>query len=113
MGDQPEQKPAQNAAVEQSKAQAEPPKKGKELEIDGYKFFVDTDLLDDVEAFELIDQIENEKKVVKIVPLLKFLVGDEGYEDMKAHYIKTEGRFRISKLSEVYQVIVDDFDPKG
>lgn len=85
---------------------------GKELEIDGYKFTVDTDLLDDVEAFELIDSIENKKQVTAIVPLLKFLIGAKGYEDMKAHYVKTEGRFRVTKLSKVYELIIENFDPK-
>lgn len=84
----------------------------KNLEIDGYKFTVDTDLLDDVEAFELIDRIENKKQVVAIVPLLKFIIGDKGYDDMKAHFTETEGKFRVTKLSKVYQVIIENFDPK-
>lgn len=84
----------------------------KELELDGYKFTVDTDLIDDVEAFELIDRIENKQQVAAIVPLLKYLIGKDGYEQMKEHYVKTTGRFRASKLSEVYQVIVAGFDPK-
>ena len=85
---------------------------GKELEIDGYKFRVDTDLLDDVEAFELIDRIENKQQVAAIVPLLTFLIGDEGYQEMKTHFVKTQGRFRVTKLSEVYKVIIENFDPK-
>lgn len=85
----------------------------KELEIDGYKFTVDTDLLDDVEAFKLIDRIENQKQVTAIVPLLTFLIGNEGYEKMEQHYIKTEGKFRVTKLSKVYSVIIEAFDPKA
>lgn len=85
----------------------------KELDLDGYKFTVDTDLLDDVEAFEHIDRIENKNQVAAIVPLLKFLIGEQGYEDMKAHFVKTEGRFRVTKLSKVYQVIIENFNPKG
>lgn len=84
----------------------------KELEIDGYKFTVDTDLLDDVDAFELIDRIENKGQTAAIVPLLKFLIGEQGYEAMKAHYVKTEGRFRATKLAKVYEVILKNFDPK-
>lgn len=87
--------------------------KGNELEIDGYKFRVDTDLLDDVEAFEIIDRIENKNEVTAVVPLLKFLIGEKGYDDMKAYFVKKEGKFRVTKLSQVYQVIVADFDPKG
>ncbi len=84
----------------------------KELVFEGYEFKVDTDLLDDVEAFELIDRIENKGQVAAIVPLLKFLIGVEGYEAMKAHFVKTEGKFRVTKLSKVYQVIIENFDPK-
>lgn len=84
----------------------------KKLKIDDYEFTVDTDLLDDVEAFELIDRIENKKQVVAIVPLLKFIIGEQGYEDMKAHFTKTEGKFRVTKLSKVYEIIVENFDPK-
>lgn len=85
----------------------------KELIIDDYKFTVDTDLLDDVEAFEHIDRIENKGQVAAIVPLLHFIIGKEGYDAMKAHFVKTEGRFRVTKLSKVYQVIIENFNPKG
>lgn len=85
----------------------------KELELDGYKFTVNTDLLDDVEAFEHIDRIENKGQVAAIVPLLHFLIGKDGYEAMKAHYVQTEGRFRVTKLSKIYQIIIENFNPKG
>jgi hypothetical protein len=95
----------------------------KQIELDGYTFTVDTDLLDDVEAFEYIDRIENKGQVAGIVPLLKFLIGDKGYTDMKAHFAKLDaeahkdipdykGRFRISKLNNVYTAIIEKFDPK-
>lgn len=96
----------------------------KELELDGVKFTVNTDLLDDVEAFEHIDRIENKGQVAAIVPLLTFLIGEEGYNKMKAEFAAKDaeehkdeegykGRFRVSKLSKVYEVIVANFDPKG
>lgn len=96
----------------------------KELELDGIKFTVNTDLLDDVEAFEHIDRIENKGQVAAIVPLIKFLIGDEGYNKLKADFSAADakehegekdykGRFRVSKLSKIYEVIVDKFDPKG
>ena len=100
----------------------------KEIELDGYKFTVDTDMLDDVDAFEIIDRIENKGQVVAVVPLLTFLIGSKGYNDMKAHFAAEDkkeyiaahpeatdykGKFRVSKLSEVYQKIIENFDPKG
>lgn len=96
----------------------------KELELDGIKFTVNTDLLDDVEAFEHIDRIENKGQVAAIVPLLKFLIGEEGYDKLKADFTAKDaeehkdedgykGRFRVSKLSKVYEVIIENFNPKG
>lgn len=96
----------------------------KEIDVDGYKFMVDTDLLDDVETFELIDRIENKNQIAAIVPLLEFIIGAEAYQQMKAHFTKLDaeahkdqadykGRFRLSKLQQVYLAIVEKFDPKG
>lgn len=85
----------------------------KQLEFEGYKFTVDTDLIDDVEAFEIIDRIENKGQSAAIVPLLKFLIGAQGYEEMKAYFVQRDGRFRVTKLMQIYQVIVSNYDPKG
>jgi len=84
----------------------------KELEFEGYKFTVDTDLIDDVEALEIIDRIENKGQIAAVVPFLSFLIGKDGYEQMKAHFVKTEGKFRATKLAEVYKIIINNFDPK-
>lgn len=95
----------------------------KELELDGVKFKVDTDLLDDVDAFALINKIENQNQVTAIVPLMHFLVGEEEFERIRAEFINldaeahkdTEGykaRMRIGKLGELYQTIIKNFDPK-
>ncbi len=100
----------------------------KELEVDGYKFTADMDLIDDVEAFEIIDRIENKGQVAAIVPLLEFLIGKPEYVKMKAAFTEMDaaahakehpedkdyhGRFRVSKLNEVYAAIIAKYDPKG
>lgn len=96
----------------------------KELEIEGYKFKVDTDLLDDVEAFALINKIENDNQITAVVPLMEFLVGKEGFDGLKEHFKKIDAeehkeepnykpRLRIAKLGEIYKVIIANFDPKG
>lgn len=84
----------------------------KELDFEGFKFSVDTDLLDDVEAFEILDRIENKGQVAAIAPLLTFLIGESAYKAMKAHFVKTEGRFRFSKLTKAYELILENIDPK-
>lgn len=111
-------------ADENQKAKTDATANGvKNLEIEGYKFTVDTDLLDDVEAFEYIDRIENKGQTAGIVPLIQFLITEEGYEKMKAHFVTQDaeahkdtpdykGRFRVSQLVKVYEVIIANFDPK-
>lgn len=95
-----------------------------EVTVDGFAFKVDTDLLDDVEAFEYIDRIENKGQVAAIVPLLTFMVGDKGYAEIKAHFTQADAeehkgeadykpRFRLQKLNEVYLAIIEKFNPKG
>lgn len=85
----------------------------KEIVVDDYKFNVNMDLLDDIEAFELIDRIENKGQIAAIVPLLKYMVGEDGVEAMKKHFSAKYGRFRVSQLMKVYEAIVANFDPKG
>ncbi len=111
-------------ADEDQKAEKDATSNGvKELEIEGYKFRVDTDLLDDVEAFEYIDRIENKGQTAGIVPLIQFLITEEGYEKMKTHFAAADaeahkdtpdykGRFRVTQLVKVYEVIIANFDPK-
>lgn len=96
----------------------------KEVEVDGFKFEVDTDLLDDVETFEMVDRVENKGQVAAIVPLLQLILGDETYSKMKEHFTDLDAkehkdkknykpRFRLGKLQEVYLAIIEKFDPKG
>lgn len=96
----------------------------KDLEVDGYKFTVDTDNLDDVEALEFIDRIENKGQVAAVLPLLKFIMGEPEYEKLQQHFIAADAeahkdqkdykpRMRMSKLNDVYLAIIEKFDPKG
>lgn len=100
----------------------------KQVEVDGYKFTVDTDALDDVESLEIIERIENKGQVAAVVPLLKQILGAYEYEKMKSAFSEIDynehikkfpdhkdykGRFRVEKLSNVYLAIIEKFDPKG
>ena len=104
-----------------------------EITVDGYTFIADTDLMDDVEAFEYIDSIENKGRVAAIVPLLTFLIGRDEYLKLKAYYTEKDGidhaaklkangkpvdeaykpRMRMNKLHEVYLAIIEKYNPKG
>ena len=95
----------------------------KEIDVRGYKFKVDTDLIDDVEALEFIERIENKGQVAAVLPLLKFIVGEDEYRKMQAHFTKLDAeahkdqkdyrpRMRMEYLNEVYLAIIEKFDPK-
>jgi hypothetical protein len=121
--------------MEMFKAMAETEEKKStisEITVDGYTFKADTDLMDDVEAFEYIDRIENKGQVAAIVPLLTFMIGAQEYAKMKAYFTEKDatdhaaeleeagkpadkeykGRMRMKKLQEVYLAIIEKFNPK-
>ena len=96
----------------------------KELEVHGYKFTVDTDLMDDVDTLEIIERIENKGQVAAVLPLLKLILGNEQFARMKEFYTKQDGeenkdkegykpRMRVEVLSDIYMAIIENFDPKS
>ena len=89
--------------------------KGEKTEVtyDGYTFEVDTAMLDDVEIVDLIERIEAGKSLKATVEFLHYLIGVDGYEKMKAFYIKRDGRFKLTVLTRIYYAIFEKFDPKG
>lgn len=96
----------------------------KEIDVKGYKFIVDTDLLDDVDSLEYIERIENQGQTAVVLSLLKHIMGAESFAKLKEHFIAEDAkahegkegykaRMRIEILSDVYLAIIDKFDPKG
>lgn len=96
----------------------------KLIKVDDYEFYCDVDLMDDIEALDTIHQIEDKGRVSAIVPLLHFLLSDEEFNKLHAHFVKADAkehenvkdyrpRFRASKLSAVYNAIIAQFNPKG
>lgn len=101
------------------------------IEVDGYVFKADTDLLDDVETLSLIERIENKGQVTAVLPLLQLILGDEQYIAMKEHFTKKDAadhlaenpgkqslegykpRFRIQQMNRVYMAIIEKFNPKA
>lgn len=96
----------------------------QEVEVEGYKFKVDTDLIDDVDTLDFIERIENKGQTAVVLPLLQHLLGQAEFEKMKAFYIEKDAeahkdvegykpRMRMTLLEPIYLAIVDKFDPKG
>lgn len=96
----------------------------KEVDVKGYKFNVDTDLLDDVDSLEYIERIEAQGQTAVVLSLLKHIMGADEFAKLKAHFVAEDGkahegqegykaRMRIEVLSDVYLAIIEKFDPKG
>lgn len=113
--DETQNKPADNDQVDAEL---------KLIKVDDYEFHCDTDLMDDVEALDIIHQIEDKSRVSAIVPLLHFLLSDEEYNKLAAHFTKKDAeehkgikgyrpRFRATKLTSVYNAVIAQYDPKG
>lgn len=105
----------------------------QEIEVEGYKFEVDTDLIDDVDSLALLERIENKGQVAAVLPLLAHIMGNEEYDKLRAYFVKKDGedhaaklkaegkpedkkyrpRMRMSKLETVYMAILEKFNPKG
>jgi len=85
----------------------------QQVMVDDYSFEIDTERIDDVDILDTIDAIENQKKLKEIITFLEYLLGKDGYVNLKEHFVKKDGKFKLSKLFEVYQAIFEKFDPKG
>jgi len=83
-----------------------------EITVDDYTFKANIDLLDDVDTLEKLDDVQA-GKVGEMIKLIKLVVGEDGYDQMKAHFVNKEGRMRIAKMNSAFEAIFEKFDPKG
>lgn len=84
----------------------------KDVEVEGYKFQFDADKIDDVEVIEMASQIEK-GDAAKIIDFIKFLLGDDGYTEMKNYFVTKDGKFKLTTLMNVFEQIFENFDPKA
>lgn len=87
--------------------------KPTQLNYEGFEFSVDTDIIDDVEVLETIDQIGSGAKPGQMIAFIKQLIGEQGYDKMKAYFVEKDGKFRLTKLTAIVELIFESFDPKG
>lgn len=82
----------------------------KHIKYADYSFDVDMDCFDDVTFFEIADKLETEPKLH--IDVLKLALGDKGYEKLADHFIKKDGKFKMSTAIEVVAQIFGEADPK-
>lgn len=82
----------------------------KHVEFEGFEFDVDMDNFDDVEFFTLSDEATT--NISKLIPITKLVLGEDGYERLKAYFVKKDGKLGMNKLSLIYAKILEIEDPK-
>jgi hypothetical protein len=85
----------------------------KTITVDGYSFKVDTERIDDVDVLDIIDDIESKQHMKSVITLLVYLLGQDGYDQLKNYFVEKYGHLKISKLGDLYTAIFEQFDPKG
>lgn len=82
----------------------------KKISIDGLEFEYNTENFDDVDMLDLIDEVE-EGAFQKLPKLLRLLLGEDTYNNLKNAMAEKHGRFQISKMSEIYTQLFEE-NPK-
>ena len=82
----------------------------KHIEHEGFEFDVDMDNFDDIEFFELADELETNQ--AKIIDIAKLTLGAEGYNAMKEYFKKKDGKLKFSTVSQIFDKILAITDPK-
>ena len=75
----------------------------------GYKFKIDPQKLDDIEVIEAL----SDGKQNNLLPVIKGIIGDDEFANIKAYYVSKHGRMSITTdLTEVVEAIFTLF-PKS
>ena len=82
----------------------------KHIEYKGYKLDVDMDKFDDVEFLDLADQAMTRGGA--LIDIMKMAVGEDGYKDLKAYFVKKDGKLKISVLKDIFDLIFNEVSPK-
>ena len=71
------------------------------------------DILDNADIFDLLDDIQTGgENNLKLIKLLKALIGAEEYGKLRSYFVARDGKFSASKAGELVAQILGSFDPK-
>lgn len=86
----------------------------KIIEFDGYKIAKPSaDVLDNADIFDILDDLQNGgENNLKLIKLLKAILGESEYAKMREYFVKKDGKFSASKAGEIAGKLLESFDPK-
>ena len=85
----------------------------QDIDFKGYVIKANVDSIDDVKTLDTIRAIQRDKDISEVLPFLKRIIGEDGYNAMEQHFVEIEGKFKLTYLMEIFEVIMSKFDPKG
>lgn len=86
----------------------------KTINFDGYSLTIPSeDVLDNADIFDLLDDIQNGgENNLKLIKLLKALLGQEEYDKLRNYFVKKDGKFSASNAGEICGKVLESFSPK-
>ena len=74
----------------------------------GYDFEMYPDAIDDIELIPKIEEIMQKGDAYPslVIDFVKSVLGEDEYAKMVAHFKKTEGRFKISYLKDLFVIMM-------
>lgn len=83
----------------------------KNLDFDGFKYTIDTNVVDDMDFLELSDAV-SEGAIQKYPALVRLFVGKAQYDKLREFMTKKYGRFTATKCGEFFDHTIKSIDPK-
>lgn len=83
----------------------------KHIKYADYSFDVDMDCFDDVEFFEIADRLEKEPRLH--INILKLALDEKEYKKLSDHFVKRDGKLKMSVVIDIVAKIFGEADPKG
>lgn len=81
---------------------------------EGVKISVDENLADDIEILEMVDEIQNENNVVRVVGLCKRLMGQDKFQEVIEAYKKNHktNRMPATEMEGLVTKLFESLNPK-
>ncbi len=71
----------------------------------GFEFKIKEQALDDWEIMEIFDALEENPQ--KMVSLLKLILGEEQYKQLKEHLLKSHKKIKIDMMADEFNSIME------
>ena len=83
----------------------------KKVNIEGFEFELDPEVVDDLKFFEYLQEIEDGRPT-SYVRVIKLLLGKD-YDGLMNHLTEIHGKVTLGKSQEIFESITKQINPKS